>query len=87
LRVSDKLLVREWRCGEGFAAQNSATLIVGLGGSERVDLLTVIWPSGRRQEIRGVEAGRLITAYEDPQRAPGGEGFVEQAYTVEPAGD
>ncbi len=59
--LGDKTLVREHRCGEGFAAQNSATMILGVGSQELVDFVRVEWPSGRAQETRDVAAGTLLT--------------------------
>ncbi len=75
-----RTILREHRCGEGMAAQNSATLLVGIGGSERVTKLEVVWPSGRRQEIADVAAGTLVTAYEDAARSPDGSGFARRPY-------
>lgn len=62
--LGDTTIVREHRCGEGFAAQNSATMIVGIGAHERVDSVRVEWPSGRVQEALDVAAGTLLTFVE-----------------------
>lgn len=70
--VGDRTIVRESRAGEGFAAQNSGTLHVGLGEAERADRVTVRWPSGRTQEARDVPAGSLVTFFENPSHAPDG---------------
>ena len=56
--VGGRTLLREHRAGEGFSAQNSATLIVGLGAHQRVDAVRVRWPSGRTQSATDV-AGRF----------------------------
>ena len=66
LAASGAKLVREHRAGEGFAVQNSDTMLVGLGKADKVDSLTVRWPSGQKQTIEGVAAGSLVTLYEDP---------------------
>ncbi len=87
IEAGGKILVREWRCGEGFAAQNSRTLLVGLGGAGQADRVTVTWPSGLRQERGPLRAGRLITVYEDPGQAPGGAAFVEEDYRRGGAGE
>lgn len=73
-------LVREHRCGEGLAAQNSATLLVGIGPSASVPKLEVEWPSGARRELRDLPAGSLVTAYEDASRSADGSGFAVGAY-------
>lgn len=80
VRVGDRTLVRERRGGEGFAAQNSSTLIVGIGERAAADAVTVTWPSGRIQETGEVPAGTLLTVYEDPARAPQGLAFHREAW-------
>ncbi|MGK0188064.1 MAG: hypothetical protein ACI9R3_003856 [Verrucomicrobiales bacterium] len=57
-------LKREHRCGEGFAAQNSKTMLIGIGSAENVARLTVRWPSGQVYTLENVAAGALITARE-----------------------
>ncbi|MDE2810606.1 MAG: ASPIC/UnbV domain-containing protein, partial [Gemmatimonadota bacterium] len=71
---------REHRAGEGFSAQNSATLIVGLGAYQRVDAVHVRWPSGRVQQVAEVAAGMLVTVYENPRNSPTGVAFVVVPY-------
>jgi thiol-disulfide isomerase/thioredoxin len=73
-------LVREHRAGEGFAAQNSATMVLGIGARDRIEKLVVRWPSGTVQELVDVPAGRLLTVYEDASRSPTGETFVQAPY-------
>ncbi len=90
VEVGGRRLVREHRCGEGLSAQNSSTLIVGVGEvpQGRVDAVEVRWPSGERQRIESVPLGSLLTVHEDPSRSPTGEPFVVGAYgTVESSGD
>lgn len=58
-------LVREHRCGDGFATQNSATMLVGIGGRDAVESVTVTWPSGKVTSVEGVAEGTLLTAYEN----------------------
>lgn len=73
--IGDERRVTEHRCGEGFAAQNSATRLIGLGDRDQVDSLTVVWPSGVIQATRGVPAASLVTVYEDPRQGPGDKAF------------
>lgn len=82
LRVADQTLLREHRAGEGFAGQNSATMLIGLGRHERADSIDVHWPSGRRQHIGPISAGLLLDIYEDPSEVAGqsDRGFTATAY-------
>ncbi len=85
LTLSDgRTLLREYRCGEGMAAQNSSTMLVGLGESEAVEALRVAWPGGREQETARVGGGSLVTVYEDPAQSPTGAAFVVQPYEPVP---
>jgi thiol-disulfide isomerase/thioredoxin len=79
-------LIREHRAGEGFAAQNSSTLLIGIGSAKVADRVRVRWPSGKSQELERVTAGSLVTAYEDASESPGESGFsVEPYHKPEPA--
>jgi thiol-disulfide isomerase/thioredoxin len=82
VEVGGATLLREHRAGEGMAAQNSATLRIGLGDAQRVDRVRVRWPSGRVQERVGVPAGSLLTVYEDAGESADGSGFAVAAYEV-----
>jgi thiol-disulfide isomerase/thioredoxin len=75
----DATLVREVRAGEGFAAQNSRTLLIGLGAATRVEKVRVRWPSGKLQESGPVAAGSLVTLREAPEA--GREPFEVAPYT------
>lgn len=57
-------LKREHRCGEGFATQNSKTMLIGIGSAKSVSNLSVRWPSGQVYHLKNVAAGALVTAYE-----------------------
>ena len=82
--VGGRTLLREHRAGEGFSAQNSATLIIGLGQHPRADAVRVQWPAGRVQELSAVAANMLVTVYENSQHSPTGEAFVVVPYRDEP---
>jgi thiol-disulfide isomerase/thioredoxin len=73
-------ILREYRAGEGFASQNSATLIIGVGEHDVVPSITVRWPAGSTQVATDVKAGTLLTAYEKPAQSPSGEAFVREPY-------
>lgn len=61
------MLKRELRCGEGFASQNSATMLVGMGEAVTASL-KVRWPSGKVFELAEVSAGDLVVARENDQQ-------------------
>jgi hypothetical protein len=64
LRAGDLVVARERRCGDGFAAQHSATLLLGLGEAEQARDLEILWPSGQSQQLGEVAAGQLVVAHE-----------------------
>ena len=76
LRQGKEVIVREHRCGEGFAAQNSSTMMVGLGDWKEVDEVVVHWPSGRTSSTTAVPEGSLLIVHEDREREP----FVRSSY-------
>ena len=78
--LADMTLKREHRCGEGFAAQNSATMLIGIGNRSVAKSVVVRWPSGKTQSIENVRAGTLLTAYENATDSPDGSGFTSQQY-------
>ncbi len=71
-------LLREHRAGEGMAAQNSATLLIGVGASDAAEKVVVRWPSGTVTEADSVAAGTLLTAHEVVNDA--GKLFERSAY-------
>ncbi len=84
--VDDTLsLLREHRCGEGFAAQNSDTMIIGLGEHRAAKKLTVKWPSGTISVAQDIPAGTLLTIFEDAAQSPDRSGFVTERYTQQNA--
>jgi thiol-disulfide isomerase/thioredoxin len=80
VRVGDRDLHRELRCGEGLSAQNSDTLLIGLGAHGQADSVRVRWPSGREQTLTDVPVGTQLTIHEDPRQSPTGAAFVASAY-------
>jgi thiol-disulfide isomerase/thioredoxin len=81
-------ILRENRAGEGFAAQNSATMRIGIGAREVAPSVTVRWPTGHKQMVADVPEGTLLTVYENPAQSPTGEAFVREDYVkASPARD
>lgn len=78
----DLRLIREQRCGEGMAGQNSTTMLIGIGGRQSVELVTVEWLSGVRQSFSNVPAGTLLTVYENPDDSPNKTAEVRAPYVV-----
>ena len=52
----DLTRVRQLVAGDGYQACNQRRLVFGIGNRDRVDNLTVRWPSGVRQSWRNLEA-------------------------------
>ena len=74
-------LVREVRCGDGRAAQNSRTLLIGVGDAFELELL-VRWPSGKQQSISQIRPGELVTVFENAEHN-GGRGHSIERYVRE----
>lgn len=81
LRVGGRLIVREHRCGEGFATQNSATMLIGIGNATSVDQLEVHWPSGVVTTTASIHADSLVTAYENVEDNPSKQSFNVDRYS------
>ena len=64
LKVNGHELLREHRCGDGFAAQNSATLLIGIGNAAAAEEVRVRWPSGKVTAVGTVPAGSTVTVEE-----------------------
>jgi hypothetical protein len=50
--------------GSGYLSQDDGRLHFGLGAANRVDQLTVRWPSGREQVLKGLPVDRVLTLEE-----------------------
>ena len=72
VRQGINLQMREVAAGNGFEAQSSPKLHFGLGAVARVDLVTVRWPDGEVQELKGLEADKLHVIKQG-EKAAGGE--------------
>ncbi len=48
----------------GYLSQNDGRLHFGLGGAEKIDKVTVHWPSGHSQTIENLGADRVLTVEE-----------------------
>jgi len=80
--LAERTLLRELRAGEGFAAQNSTTMLIGIGDADAARQVTVRWPSGVEQFAVNVPANTLLTVHENPADQGGGEAFAFAPYKV-----
>ena len=76
-------LVREHRAGEGFAAQNSSTMLIGIGEAKTVGPVTIEWPSGRTQSIDSVPRNTLVTVCENAEACGNQSGTKISVYKTE----
>ena len=61
----DRLIKRVRNLGEGYAAQNSATMTIGIGSEDTAQSVKVRWPSGKITTSRSsVSAGSAIVMKE-----------------------
>jgi hypothetical protein len=61
----DRLIKRVRNLGEGYAAQNSATMTIGIGLEDTVQSVKVRWPSGKiTMSESSVKAGSIIVMEE-----------------------
>ncbi len=78
LNCGTRSFVQEHRCGEGYSAQNSNTLLIGIGKATVIASATIRWPGGKTQELPTLPAGKLITVHEE--EAPG----KDKPFTITP---
>ena len=71
LNCATRSIVKEHRCGEGYSAQNSDTLLIGVGKVTMIDSATIHWPGGKMQALPGLPTDKLITVHEDNTTAEG----------------
>jgi len=61
--------VREVRAGSSYLSQSELAVHFGLGAEgRRPGRLWVRWPSGKRQRVEGLPAGRTVVLVENPDR-------------------
>jgi hypothetical protein len=51
--------------GSGYLSQDDGRVNFGLGAASKIDKLTVTWPSGTKQTIENITAGRVMTVQEE----------------------
>ncbi len=60
---------RRLTLARGYMSCNEPMVHLGLGDAKQIDELIIDWPSGKRQTLKGMPAGRLYTITE-PANAP-----------------
>ena len=49
--------------GGSYLSASDRRLLVGLGSADRAERVTVLWPSGRKQEFKGLENRDKVLEY------------------------
>ena len=63
--TTGKSQVAEVLGGDSYLSQSTPTLYFGLGKNKKVDQVTVVWPTGKRQVIKdGLSVGSTLTVEE-----------------------
>ncbi len=73
-------IVRQHYAGQGFSAQNSPIMRIGLGERSSVASVEISWPSGKMQHTTNIAVGTMLTVYENEDHSPTGEAFVVGSY-------
>jgi len=56
IRIGDRASVRQLTSGDGYQASNERRLVFGVGKADRIDEMTVRWPSGLVQHFADIPA-------------------------------
>jgi hypothetical protein len=64
LWAGGRVQLREVRAGSSYLSQSSHDLLFGLGANAKADRIEIRWPDGKRQELRDVPAGILVSLVE-----------------------
>ncbi len=62
--TGDLTQIDQKKSSSGYLSQNDPRLHFGLGNHEKVDLIEVIWPSGKVQQLENIDVNQLITITE-----------------------
>jgi hypothetical protein len=75
VEAGSKRQVRFINGGGSYLSASERRLLIGLGGAARAERVTVVWPSGRRQEfgnLEGRRGWRLHEGKDNPEPATPG---------------
>ncbi|WP_263379394.1 CRTAC1 family protein [Granulicella paludicola] len=62
--AGDLIQVGEVLSGGGYLSQNDLRLHFGLGSHEKVDLIEITWPSGKKDLVKNLQADRIYSLLE-----------------------
>jgi hypothetical protein len=80
VEAGGRSLVRVVAAGTSYLSASDRRVLVGLGTNDRVDRLTIRWPSGKTQTWSDLAAGRSLTIIEGGEPVPS----VEAPATAHP---
>jgi hypothetical protein len=63
-RVGNNVITRQVMPTRGYLSQSELPVTIGLGKSTSVDEALIIWPSGVKQTVKNVEAGKVTVVLE-----------------------
>ena len=64
LVAGDKTQIREHVSGEGYFSSNAQEMHYGLGNIDKVDTLTITWPSGKVQTLSDIQVNQTLSLIE-----------------------
>jgi hypothetical protein len=64
VKTGERIQTQEVRSGGSYLSQSDLRLHFGLGPAETADQITVTWPGGRQQSLKGVRANQIRTIKE-----------------------
>ncbi len=66
-QIGDRLITRQLSAGDGYHASNERRLVFGAGEADRIDRLTIRWPSGAEQQFLDVRvSGEVLVVEGEP---------------------
>lgn len=69
-RIGNRRIIRQLTAGDGYQASNERRLVLGAGDAERIDRLTVRWPSRTEQQFENVPVtGEILIVEGQPLRS------------------
>jgi hypothetical protein len=77
----DQLQYQEWQTSRGYQSTVDPTLHFGLGQSDMIDRIEVVWPNGKSQMLTNIDANQTLTI----DQANASQGAVAVKVLPEPA--
>ncbi len=67
LTTEDTTQIREVKSGSSYASGSDTRLLFGLGESQRVKKVSIVWQSGTLQELEDISANQILTIVESEE--------------------